>query len=44
MNVSEVSGRSALDIIEAFGLYIIKAFLVTLDIQRTFDKLDHSFL
>ena len=44
MDISEVKGRLIIDIIEVCGLYSIEVLLVTLDIERNFDKLDHRFL
>ena len=38
------SGRLISDIIEISGCFNITGFLVTLDIEKAFDSLDHSFL
>ena len=38
------SGRLISDIIEISGCFNITGFLVTMDIEKAFDSLDHSFL
>ena len=38
------SGRLFSDIIEINGWFNITGFLVTMDIEKTFDSLDHIFL
>ena len=38
------SGRLISDIIEINGCFNITGFLVTMDIEKAFDSLDHSFL
>ena len=38
------SGRLISDIIEISGCFNITGFLVTVDIEKAFDSLDHSFL
>ena len=38
------SGRLISDIIEICGCFNITGFFVTMDIQKAFDSLDHSFL
>ena len=37
-------GRLISDIIEISGCFNITGFFVTMDIERAFDSLDHSFL
>ena len=38
------TGRLISDIIEVSGVFNIKGFLVTMDIEKAFDSLNHSFL
>ena len=44
INVKSGSGRLTTDVTEMCGILDISGYLVTMDIEKVFDSLDHDFL